>query len=61
MEIRPARAGDFDVMWGMFKTAMYRKLGFEVVGTLPKAFRHRALGLVDVYVMHRFLYLPSRS
>ncbi len=22
MEIRPARAGDFDVMWGMFKTAI---------------------------------------
>jgi hypothetical protein len=26
-----------------------------VVGTLPKAFRHGTLGLVDVYVMHRFL------
>ena len=34
---------------------LYRKLGFAVVGTLPAAFRHRALGLVDVYVMHRFL------
>lgn len=22
MEIRPARAGDFDAMWGMFKTAI---------------------------------------
>lgn len=34
---------------------LYRKLGFEVVGRLPKAFQHRQLGLVDVYVMHRFL------
>lgn len=35
--------------------ALYRKLGFAVVGTVPKAFRHRDLGLVDVHVMHRFL------
>ncbi|MHC1652264.1 N-acetyltransferase family protein [Stenotrophomonas maltophilia] len=35
--------------------ALYRKLGFDVVGTLPKAFRHGQLGLVDVFVMHRFL------
>ena len=35
--------------------ALWKKLGFAVVGTLPKAFRHRSLGLVDVYVMHRFL------
>nr|WP_294991131.1 GNAT family N-acetyltransferase [uncultured Stenotrophomonas sp.] len=34
---------------------LYRKLGFAVVGTLPAAFRHATLGLVDVYVMHRFL------
>lgn len=35
--------------------ALYEKLGFTVVGTLPKAFRHDQLGLVDVYVMHQFL------
>ena len=35
--------------------ALYRKLGFAVVGTLPEAFRHRTLGVVDVSVMHRFL------
>lgn len=34
---------------------LYRKLGFDVAGTLPKAFRHRDLGLVDAYVMYRFL------
>jgi ribosomal protein S18 acetylase RimI-like enzyme len=35
--------------------ALWRKLGFEIVGTLPKAFEHAALGRVDAYVMHRFL------
>jgi ribosomal protein S18 acetylase RimI-like enzyme len=35
--------------------ALYGKLGFAIVGTLPKAFRHKRLGLVDAYVMHRFL------
>lgn len=34
---------------------LYRKLGFAVVGTLPKAFRHPRLGLVDAYVMFRML------
>lgn len=35
--------------------ALYRRLGFAVAGTLPKAFRHRTLGLVDAHVMFRFL------
>ncbi len=35
--------------------ALWQKCGFEIVGTLPKAFRHTNLGLVDAYVMHRFL------
>lgn len=34
---------------------LWKKLGFAVVGTLPKAFRHATLGDVDAYVMHRFL------
>lgn len=34
---------------------LYRKMGFEIVGTLPKAFQHPQLGLVDAYVMSRFL------
>lgn len=34
---------------------LYKKLGFAIVGSLPKAFRHQQLGLVDVYVMFRFL------
>jgi len=35
--------------------ALWRKMGFAVAGTVPKAFRHRELGLVDLLVMHRFL------
>jgi L-amino acid N-acyltransferase YncA len=35
--------------------ALWEKLGFRIVGAVPKAFRHGHLGEVDVYVMHRFL------
>jgi ribosomal protein S18 acetylase RimI-like enzyme len=35
--------------------ALYRKLGFRVVGTLPRAFRHARLGDVDAWVMYREL------
>ena len=35
--------------------ALWKSLGFEVVGVLPQAFRHVSKGLVDVYVMHCFL------
>jgi ribosomal protein S18 acetylase RimI-like enzyme len=34
---------------------LWKKLGFQIVGTLPKAFRHGTKGLVDAYVMYRFL------
>jgi len=33
----------------------WKKHGFEVIATLPDAFRHAALGFVDVFVMHRRL------
>ena len=36
---------------------LWKKLGFQIVGTLPKAFRHAKLGHVDAYVMHRFLLI----
>ncbi len=35
--------------------ALWKSLGFSIVGTLPKVFRHKSLGFVDAYVMHRFL------
>ena len=34
---------------------LWKSLGFEIVGTIPKAFDHAEQGLVDVYTMHRFL------
>lgn len=34
---------------------LYEKLGFAIVGTLPKAFNHRQSGLVDAHVMYRYL------
>jgi ribosomal protein S18 acetylase RimI-like enzyme len=35
--------------------ALWQRLGFAIVGTLPGAFRHRTLGCVDAYVMYRAL------
>ncbi len=35
--------------------ALWQKLGFEVVGRLPKAYRHGQLGLVDCLVMYKWL------
>lgn len=35
--------------------ALWRSLGFEVVGTVPGAFRHPALGYVGLHVMYRTL------
>lgn len=34
---------------------LYKALGFKIVGTLPKGFKHSKEGFVDVYVMHQFL------
>ena len=56
-----ARAGyramqfNFVVSTNTAAVALWQKLGFAIVGTLPKAFRHQSLGYVDAYVMHRFL------
>lgn len=34
---------------------LWKSLGFNIVGTVPKAFNHKEKGLVDAYVMHQFL------
>lgn len=34
---------------------LWKKLGFHVVGTLPRAFRHQRLGFVDALVMYKEL------
>jgi ribosomal protein S18 acetylase RimI-like enzyme len=35
--------------------SLWQKYGFEVIGILPKAFRHRRLGFVDALVMYKQL------
>lgn len=35
--------------------AMWEKLGFSIIGTSPKAFKHKQFGYVDINIMHRFL------
>jgi L-amino acid N-acyltransferase YncA len=35
--------------------ALWRSLGFAIVGTVPAAFRHARHGLVDLHIMHRRL------
>jgi ribosomal protein S18 acetylase RimI-like enzyme len=35
--------------------ALWKKLGFDIIATVPEAFNHRTLGLVDAYVMYRSL------
>ncbi|MEL6108831.1 MAG: N-acetyltransferase [Planctomycetota bacterium] len=39
---------------------LWQKLGFEIVGTLPKAFDHPVEGFVDAYVMFKQL-APQRD
>lgn len=34
---------------------LWQKLGFKIIGTFPRTFDHASQGLVDSYVMHRFL------
>lgn len=34
---------------------LWQDCGFEIIGRLPEAFRHKRLGLVDAYVMYQWL------
>lgn len=34
---------------------LWQKLGFKIVGTLPRSFRHAELGYVDAHVMYKWL------
>lgn len=51
------RAMQFNFVVSTNKSAihLWEQLGFEIVGTLPGAFRHPEKGYVDVYVMFRSL------
>jgi L-amino acid N-acyltransferase YncA len=46
---------NFVVSTNQAAVTLWKKLGFSIVGTLPKAFNHKELGYVDAYVMYRFL------
>jgi L-amino acid N-acyltransferase YncA len=51
------RAMQFNFVVSTNEVAVKRwhALGMEIIGTLPKGFQHASEGLVDVYVMHKFL------
>ncbi|WP_231870384.1 MULTISPECIES: GNAT family N-acetyltransferase [unclassified Marinomonas] len=34
---------------------LWQALGFDIIGTIPKAYKHKELGLVDAYIMHKLL------
>src|SRR5262245_4315677 len=60
--LEQARAQGFKAMQFNFvissntgAVALWKELGFAIVGTLPGAFRHPEKGLVDSYVMFRSL------
>jgi ribosomal protein S18 acetylase RimI-like enzyme len=46
---------NFVVSTNQTAVELWRHLGFDVVGTLPLAFQHPRLGMVDAYVMYRAL------
>lgn len=57
--LRWARAADFLAMQfnAVVETntdavALWQSLGFEIIGTVPRAFRHREHGLVGLHIMH---------
>jgi GNAT superfamily N-acetyltransferase len=35
--------------------ALWKKYGFEIIGTTPNGFRHKYLGFVDTYIMYKSL------
>ncbi|WED29597.1 GNAT family N-acetyltransferase [Vibrio sp. DW001] len=34
---------------------LWKKIGFSIIGIIPHAYRHKRLGYVDSYIMHRKL------
>lgn len=46
---------NFVVSTNTTAVSLWQRLGFNIVGTLPKAYRHQELGLVDAFVMYRYL------
>ena len=40
---------------------LWQSLGFKIIGTSPKSFNHKELGLVDSYIMHQHLSFILRN
>jgi len=38
-----------------YAVKLWKKFGFEIIGTTPTGFRHKELGLVDTYIMFKKL------
>ena len=34
---------------------LWEKLGYNIIGTIPKAYKHKTLGMVDSYIMYKEL------
>ncbi|GGW75578.1 GNAT family N-acetyltransferase [Alteromonas halophila] len=39
--------------------ALWKKLGYDIVGTLPQAFYHPQSGYIDAFVMYKWLSSPA--
>ena len=39
----------------VFAIELWKDMGFEIIGTLPKAFNHNTKGLVDAHIMYQLL------
>lgn len=35
---------------------LWKKLGFYIIGTIPQGYKHKRLGYVDCFIMHKSLY-----
>lgn len=46
---------NFVVSINKVAVALWQSLGFKIIGTMPKGFKHAKKGMVDVYIMHQFL------
>ncbi len=50
---------NYVVSTNLAAVTLWKKLGFSIVGTLPKAYQHQRLGYVDAYVMYQVLVEPA--
>ncbi len=46
---------NFVVSTNATAVALWKRMGFDVIGTIPNAFRHRTQGLVAAHIMYKAL------